>query len=110
MPEKLIRVTVPRFDPLVDEAPHKQTWEVPLTDRMSVLQVLDYIYDNLDGSLAYYSHAACRQGICRRCTLVINGKPRLMCQTLVEGDITLEPPPKLRVIRDLVYERGAKGG
>ena len=103
-----VRVTVSRFDPSVDEGPYLQTFEVPVIRGMSVLEVLDYIYENLDGSLAYYDHAACQQGICRRCTLSINGKVELMCQTLVEDDLTLEPPGKFTVVRDLVYKRGGK--
>lgn len=110
MTEKNVRVTVARFDPSVDEKQYYQTYEVPIIKGMSVLDVLDYIYENLDGSLAYYAHAACQQGICRRCTLVINGKPSLMCQTLVEGNITLEPPSKFEVVRDLVYKKGSKLG
>jgi succinate dehydrogenase/fumarate reductase-like Fe-S protein len=103
-----IRVAVSRFDPSVNEQPYLQTFEVPLTRGMSVLDVLDYIYENLDGSLAYYDHAACQQGICRRCTVSINGKVELMCQVLVEGDLTLAPPAKFTVVRDLVYKRGGK--
>jgi succinate dehydrogenase/fumarate reductase-like Fe-S protein len=103
-----VRVTVSRFDPSVDEGPYFQTFEVPVTQGMSVLEVLDYIYENLDGSLAYYDHAACQQGICRRCTLSINGTVELMCQSLVEGDLTVEPPGKFTVVRDLVFKRGGK--
>ncbi len=105
MSGKNVQVTVFRFDPSVDGKPHYQTYEVPLAEGVSVLDVLDYIRENLDGSLAYYAHAACRQGICRRCTLLVNGRPSLMCQTLVTGDVRLEPPPKFEVVRDLVYKR-----
>ena len=101
-------VTVSRFDPSDDEQPYSQAYEVPVVQGMSVLDVLDYIYENLDGSLAYYDHAACQQGICRRCLLSINGKAKLMCQTLVEDDVTLEPLAKFAVVRDLVYRRGGK--
>ena len=80
-----------------------QVYEVPLGFMMSVLDVLDYIYENIDGSLAYYSHTACRRGVCGRCALMINGVARLACQTPVNGDITVEPLPKLTVIRDLVH-------
>jgi succinate dehydrogenase/fumarate reductase-like Fe-S protein len=106
--KRTVKVTVARFDPTVDAEPYMQTYEVPLAERMCVLEALDFIYETLDGTLAYYDHAACQQGICRRCTLVVNGEPSLICQTPVEGDITVEPPPKLRVVRDLVYERGGR--
>jgi fumarate reductase iron-sulfur subunit len=103
----VVRVTVSRHDPVTGEEPYDQTYEVPVVKGMSVLDALDYIYENLDSSVAYFDHAACQQSICRRCTLAINGKPALMCQTLVEGDLTLKPLSKFPLIRDLVYrERG----
>lgn len=108
MAEKNVQVTISRFDPSVDKKPYDQTYEVPVVEGMSVLDALDYIYDNLDGSLAYYAHAACSQGICRRCTIVINDKPSLMCQTLIEGDLKLGALQKFKVVKDLVYERGGK--
>jgi succinate dehydrogenase/fumarate reductase-like Fe-S protein len=106
--KKKAKVTVSRYDPSLDEERYYQTYEVPLVKGMSLLDALDYIYENLDGSLAYYDHAACQQGICRRCTLSIDGKVELMCQRLVEGDVTVEPPAKFAVVRDLVYKRGGE--
>lgn len=103
MHQKIIRVKVFRFDPSIDEKPHYKTYRVPLTRGMSVLDVLDYIYENFDGSLAYYDHAACRHGICGGCSVVVNGKPSLACQTVVLDDITVEPIPKFQVVKDLVY-------
>lgn len=92
-----------RFDPHANKEPRYQTYEVPLVEGMSVLDVLDYIYENLDSSLAYYDHAACRYGVCGRCTLVVNGRACVACQTPVTGDITIEPVPKSKIVRDLVY-------
>jgi len=106
MSEKKIKVKVFRFDPRVDKEPRYQIYEVPLIDGMTVLDVLDYIYENIDPSLAYYSHAACRHGVCGGCTLLVNGKTCLACQTPVTGDIVVEPAVKFKVIRDLIYEVG----
>ena len=85
-----------------------QDFEVPLVRGMSVMDGLDYIYDHLDGSLAYYDHAACNQGICQRCLIQINGSTGLMCQTLVTGDMTLEPLSTQVVERDLVTKWGRR--
>ena len=68
MTEKMISLKVFRFDPSVDQEPWYQTYQVPLEKGMSTMTALDYIYQNLDGSLAYYDHAACDLGICARCT------------------------------------------
>ncbi len=102
MDEKTITVRIARFDPDMDEAPRLQAFAVPLMEGMSVLEALDYVYEHLDPTLAYYDHAACAQGVCKTCTAKINGKPALMCQTLVTGDVTVEPAGKLAPVRDLV--------
>jgi succinate dehydrogenase/fumarate reductase-like Fe-S protein len=36
---------------------------------------------------------------------VINGKPGLFCQTILQGDVTLEPTSKDRVLKDLVAKK-----
>jgi succinate dehydrogenase/fumarate reductase-like Fe-S protein len=105
MSEKTVTVKVLRFDPAKDKEPYYQSYRVPFTGGMSAMTALDYIYQNLDGSLSYYDHAACSLGICARCTGKINGKPGLFCQTPLDGDVTLEPPGKSKVLKDLVFTR-----
>ncbi|MFC2099963.1 2Fe-2S iron-sulfur cluster-binding protein [Candidatus Bipolaricaulota bacterium] len=104
--EKTVSIRVSRFDPGTDEASRHDSYDVPVVKGMSVMDALDYIYENLDGTLAYYDHAACNQGICKRCLIQINGETGMMCQTLVTGDITLDPLPQFEVIKDLVTARG----
>lgn len=102
--KKQVQVKVLRFDPSVGAEPRYQTYTVPIVEGMSVMDVLDYIYEHLDSTLAYYDHAACRQAICAKCSVVINGRRQLACQTPVDGDLVLEPARKGKVIRDLVCE------
>ena len=109
MAEKTITVKVFRFDPSADEKPYYQSYDVPFIQGMSAMDALDYIYQNLDGTLAYYDHAGCSLGICARCTGRINGKAGLFCQTPIEEDVCLEPTSTDRVIRDLVTARKGKG-
>ena len=108
MAPKMIKARVFRFDPERDPSPRYQEYQLPLLEGMSAMDVLDYIYQNLDSTLAYYDHAACALGICARCTGKINGRPGLFCQTLVRGDITLDPHSQKRLIRDLVTSRGTR--
>ena len=105
MSEKKIRVKVLRLDPELNEEPRYHSYEVPLEEGMSAMDALDYIYHNLDGTLAYYDHAGCSLGICGQCTARIGGKPGLLCQTIVNGDITLDPASRSKVIKDLVIKR-----
>ena len=108
MAEQMISVKVFRFNPSLDKEPYYQTYEVPFEKGMTAMTALDYIYQNLDGTIAYYDHAGCDLGICARCTGRINGKPGLFCQTLLEGNVTLEPVSKSRVLRDLVIKKEEK--
>ncbi len=102
--ENSIRVKVFRYDPNYDKEPHYQTYVVPYEEGMSVMNALDYIYYNMDSTLAFYDHAGCYLGICYRCTAKVNGKPSLMCQNKVTEDILVEPLEKRKIIRDLVVE------
>ena len=88
MSQKMIKVKVFRYEPAVDREPSFQTYEIPFKEGLTAMDALDYIYENLDSSLAYYDHAGCALGICARCTAKINGKPALLCQTVVQqGDL-----------------------
>lgn len=105
---KLLKVKVFRFDSFLDEHSGYKIYEVPAEVGMSAMDVLDYIYQNLDSTIAYYDHAACSLGICGRCTGKVNGKPGLLCQTPIheQEEIILEPIKMTGIVKDLVVERG----
>lgn len=105
MSDKTLKIKVFRFDPTEDSKPYYRTYEVPFADGMSAMSALDYIYQNLDSTLAYYDHAGCDLGICARCTGKVNGKSGLFCQTLISGDVTLEPVSDENVLKDLVMNK-----
>ena len=106
--KKMINVKVFRFDPSVDKEPFYKTYKVPLESGISAMGALDYIYQNVDSTIAYYDHAACDLGICGHCTGKINGKAALFCQTVIREDVTLEPLSKSRIIKDLVVGKAVE--
>lgn len=83
---------------------HYDMFEVPLPGdgSCSVMDVLDYIYENLDGTLSYYRHSVCNQGICGRCGVKMNGKNGLACVTKAVGEELCLEPKNDKVIKDLV--------
>jgi succinate dehydrogenase/fumarate reductase-like Fe-S protein len=99
-----VNAVVRRADPFASPVTFDQTFPVPLHEGMTVLQALDYIYEHLDATLAYYNHALCAQGICKRCLLLVDDEVTLACQRRVTEDFHVAPLPKFRVIKDLVYE------
>ena len=62
---ELIEIEVLRYRPEQDKEPFFQTYQVPFTDDMSVLQGLQHIKDHLDGSLSF--RWSCRMAICGSC-------------------------------------------
>ncbi len=107
MSENNIDISVFRFDPGQDREPKYQQYAVPFTTGMSVMDALDYVYQNLDSTLAYYDHAGCSLGICARCVLKLNGKNCVSCQTPLpeSGTVTIEPSNMKSVLKDLVVKR-----
>ncbi len=109
MAEKTIKVKIFRYDPTAGKESEYREYSVPFEKGMSAMDALDYIYQNLDGTLAYYDHAGCSLGICARCMGKLNGRPCLLCQTEITGDSVIEPVNATRVLRDLVMQRAGKG-
>lgn len=99
-------VKVARFDPDT-----KKSWIQEYTvdtakQEMTVMDVLDYISNNIDHSLAYYRHSICNHGICGRCSVTVNGKVCLACIEPIAGYESLELAPVSNriLVRDLVTE------
>jgi len=103
---KKVKVEISRSTAGSDQEHRFMTYEVPLVGKSSILNVLNYIVENLDPTLGYYS--SCRIGKCTGCAIVVNGKNRLACTTPVEGDLKLEPLKKFKIIKDLVVENSKK--
>jgi succinate dehydrogenase iron-sulfur subunit len=101
-----IKVTATRYDPQKDERPRRQTYEVPYQDDMVVLDALNHIKNNLDGSLSY--RWSCRMGICGSCGMMVNGEPKLTCAAFLRDyhprEVVVEPMANFAIIRDLVVD------
>lgn len=99
-----IEIQVLRYRPEEEDKPVWQSYYVPFTDDMSVLQGLQYIKDELDGTLSF--RWSCRMAICGSCGMMVNGKPKLSCQTflrdLLPGPVRVEALAHFPIERDLV--------
>ncbi len=101
-----ITLQIRRYRPEEEEKPVWQSFEVPRRDEWMVLDGLNYIKDELDGSLSH--RWACRMGVCGSCGMVVNGEPVLTCATYLSGlgpgPVRVEPLEGFPVIRDLVSD------
>jgi succinate dehydrogenase/fumarate reductase iron-sulfur protein len=103
-----VRITVQRFNPKHDAAPHFETYEVPVGDTTSVTNVLYDVNAMYGAAIAY--RVSCHRGICASCRMKVNGKARLACCHPVDGgEIKLEPPMGSTVVKDLVIKSDWKG-
>ncbi|HVZ43419.1 MAG TPA: succinate dehydrogenase/fumarate reductase iron-sulfur subunit [Ramlibacter sp.] len=105
---KTIEIRVLRYRPEQESEPVWQSYSVPYTDDMSVLQGLQYIKDEMDGSLSF--RWSCRMAICGSCGMMVNGKPHLSCQTflrdLLPGPVRIEALQHFPIERDLIVDVG----
>jgi fumarate reductase iron-sulfur subunit len=101
---RIIAITVLRYRPERDPVPVPQTFDVPFSDDMSVLQGLQYIKDALDGTLAF--RWSCRMAICGSCGMMIDGVPKLACKTFLRdyhpAGVHIEALAHFPIERDLV--------
>jgi fumarate reductase iron-sulfur subunit len=83
-----------------------QRYWVPAKDGMTVLDALVDTQRRLDPTLAF--RYACRVGMCGSCGMVINGRERWACRTLLSslkrGTVTVRPLYHFPLIRDLVVD------
>jgi fumarate reductase iron-sulfur subunit len=101
-----VTLQVLRYLPEKDPNPFYQDYEVPFRKEWVILDALNYIKDNIDGTLSY--RWSCRMGVCGSCGMMINDVPVLTCETFLEqylpGPVRIAPLDYFGVIRDLVVQ------
>jgi fumarate reductase iron-sulfur subunit len=100
--EDLAKIKIFRFDPNEDNEPRYDVFENVPYKGMKVMDVLNYIFQNIDSTLAY--RYACRMGLCDACLMKINGKVELACTKVAEKEMTIEPVDKFVIIKDLAVD------
>ncbi len=104
MPEQTITLEVFRYRPDEDERSTFRSYEVPYHEHWVILDALNWIKDNVDGTLSF--RWSCRMGVCGSCGMMINGDPKLTCAAFLKDyfprAIRVEPLANFPVERDLV--------
>lgn len=106
------QLTIRRWQP--GQEPHQDvTYNLDGDESEKLLDLLRRLQSEVDPTIPY--RASCCTGKCGTCTMQVNGRPRLSCQTmLTSGSYYLEPPKGWFPVRDLVGTRarpeGAAGG
>ena len=101
----VVTAYISRWDPTNEPSAHFETYRVPYTKWMRVLEVLTYISEEHGGDLAH--RWFCANRMCGTCAVRVNGREVLACWEPVEPEMTIEPLRNARVVRDLVIDRSA---
>lgn len=101
------RFKIFRFDPEVDGQPAYKTYTVSVEPQERILDCLNRIKWEQDGTLGY--RMSCAHGVCGSDGMQINGVCALACQKLVKDyadseEILLEPLPFFQVRKDLIVD------
>ena len=103
---KTVTLEVARYRPEQESEPTFESYEVPFEKDWAVLDALNYIKDQIDGSVSF--RWSCRMGVCGSCGMTVNGDPKLTCACFLgdylPGPIRVEPLRNFPVIRDLVVD------
>ncbi len=100
-----VRLKIQRFNPEKDNKPHMSEYEVDMEPTDRVLDALNAVKWQHDGTLAY--RRSCAHGICGSDAMRINGRNRLACKVLIQEvgeNITLQPLLGLPVLKDLIVD------
>lgn len=104
MAERTITLEVFRYLPDSEQEPTFQSYTVPYREDWVVLDALNYLKDQTDGSLSF--RWSCRMGVCGSCGMMVNGTPRLSCSAFLKeyypGPVRVEPLANFPVERDLI--------
>jgi succinate dehydrogenase / fumarate reductase iron-sulfur subunit len=104
-----ITLKIQRFNPETDLAPYFREYAVQVEPTDRVLDALMSVKSSQDGSLGF--RKSCGHGVCGSDAMIIDGKERLACKTLVRevatGEVvTIQPLKHLPLQRDLMVDQG----
>ena len=98
-----------RQNPATNSAPLFVDYEIEVKPTDRILDALLYVKERIDGSLGL--RKSCGHGVCGSDAMIINGKERLACKTLVQdvaesegAVVVVEPLRHLPVQKDLMVD------
>ena len=105
--KRIVTLRIRRFNPEIDEKPHWHDYEVEVLPTERVLDALNKVKWEQDGTLTY--RRSCAHGVCGSDAMRINGRNQLACKTLInhldmEKVITIEAIKGLPLEKDLIVD------
>lgn len=105
-----VKFKVFRFNAEEDYLPYYDDYEMEVTSEEVVLDILNRIKWDHDGSFSY--RRSCRHGICGACAIKVNGRSTLACKESMDdmvelfgNELVLEPLSKKRAVKDMIIDK-----
>jgi len=109
---KTVVFKIQRYDASKSGKPYFSTYKVPVSKGTTIVDALIYTKENFDPTLSF--RVSCRMGACGSCGILVNGIPKLACQTQIinvlktwvfrRDTLELRPLPNFPVIKDLIVD------
>lgn len=100
-----VTIKIKRFNPEKDSEPHWREYQLEAEPTDRLLDALNYIKWNIDGTLTY--RRSCAHGVCGSDAMLINQRNGLACKLLLKNlgsTITVEAMRGLPLIKDLLVD------
>jgi succinate dehydrogenase / fumarate reductase iron-sulfur subunit len=100
-----VQLRILRYDPERDAKPHWEDYTVESGPMDRVLDLLQLVKGEQDGSLTF--RRSCAHGVCGSDAMLINGRNRLACKIRVDQvgrKVSVAPLPGFAVVKDLVVD------
>ncbi len=101
-----VELRILRYNPESGEGSHWESYDLEADPTDRVLDLLHQVKWYQDGTLTF--RRSCAHGVCGSDAMLINGRNRLACATLVREagrSITVEPMRGLPVVKDLLVDQ-----
>jgi len=99
---RVVTLRIRRFNPELDSEPYWHDYEVEVIGTDRVLDALNSIKWEQDGTLTY--RRSCAHGVCGSDAMRINGLNRLACKTLIK-DLNMDTAITVEAIKGLPLEK-----
>src|SRR5881227_359207 len=97
-----VSISVQRSSAQEGAPPCFETHQIEVAQKASILDAIFALQRGPCPDLAF--RFSCRVGMCGSCAMVVNGRERLTCSTLIKSvgnELRIEPLRNLTVVRDL---------
>lgn len=103
-----VSITIYRYTADGKSKPRYDTYKIPIIGKTTILQALQYIYEEIDPTVGFRQYC-CGVQYCNSCRILVDGHPVHACLKVIEKEAyLLEPLKGYEIIKDLIVDWDTK--